>query len=131
MLFDERKIKILAYNLETILAEKIETVLSRGAANTQSRDFYDIYILFKIRGTSYDKKVLFRAIEKTANSRGTKSLLKMYSGIITSIRTSQEMQLLWRNYQKNYAYAKSISFDEACDVIQYILDDISIYLADF
>lgn len=79
LLFDERKIKILAYNLETILAEKIETVLSRGAANTRSRDFYDIYILFKIRGASYDKKVLFRAVEKTANSRGTKSLLKMYS----------------------------------------------------
>ena len=45
LMFEERTISLLAYNLETVLAEKMETVIARGVANTRLRDYYDLYIL--------------------------------------------------------------------------------------
>lgn len=69
LLFDERSISILAYNLETILAEKLETVLSRNIANTRPRDFYDVYILYTLRGSECSPEILKNALEETANKR--------------------------------------------------------------
>lgn len=64
LLFDDRSLSILAYNLETVLAEKLETVLSRNIANTRPRDYYDIYILYALRGTECDKATLQQALER-------------------------------------------------------------------
>ena len=70
LLFDDRTLSILAYNLETVLAEKIETVLSRSIANTRPRDFYDIHIIFALRGNECDKNILKRALDRTSAKRG-------------------------------------------------------------
>ena len=74
LLFDDRTISILAYNLETVLAEKIETVLSRSIANTRPRDFYDIHILYALRGTECNAKTLLQALERTADKRGSRKV---------------------------------------------------------
>ena len=71
LLFDDRTISILAYNLETVLAEKLETVLSRNIANTRPRDYYDVHILYALRGAECDKATLRRALERTTQNAAT------------------------------------------------------------
>jgi len=117
LLFDERTISIMAYNLETILAEKLETVLSRNIANTRPRDFYDVYILYKLRGAECDPKILKAALEATAKKRGSISVIGRYESIIADIRNNSGMQNFWTNYQKEFDYTKGISFEETCDAV--------------
>lgn len=124
LLFDERSISIMAYNLETILAEKIETVLSRNIANTRPRDFYDVYILYTLRGTECDSEILKSALEETSKKRGSFSVLGQYESIIDSIRNSSGMQNFWSNYQKEFEYAKNIRFDETCDMVLKIMSTV-------
>ena len=124
LLFDDRTISILAYNLETVLAEKIETVLSRSIANTRPRDFYDIHILYALRGNECDAKILLQALERTTNKRGSKKILENYDTIISGIRSSEQLNTFWKKYQKEFNYAKDITFDDVCDTIQKIMQKL-------
>lgn len=122
LLFDERTISIMAYNLETILAEKLETILSRNIANTRPRDFYDVYILYTLRGSECDSTILKAALAETTKKRGSLSVLGQYESIIDDIRNSSGMQNFWLNYQKEFDYSKGINFDETCDMVLKIMD---------
>lgn len=124
LLFDDRTLSILAYNLETVLAEKIETVLSRSIANTRPRDFYDIHIIYVLRGTECDKDILRQALERTTEKRGSGQVMQNFMDIIEEIKDSHQMQNLWKKYQRNFDYAKDISFEEACDTIQSIMSEV-------
>lgn len=124
LLFDDRTISVLAYNLETVLSEKIETVLSRSIANTRPRDYYDIYILYALRGSELDEKMLFRALERTTEKRGSHKILEVYADIISEIRASEQLRGFWIKYQHDFEYARDISFDDACDTIQHIMDSL-------
>ena len=125
LLFDDRSINILAYNLETVLAEKIETVLSRNITNTRPRDFYDIHILYTLRGEECNTKMLLLALERTTKKRGSSIVLEKYPEEMAMIRTSKQLQGLWDKYQHHNDYAKDISFDEVCTTIQGIMDKIT------
>ncbi len=125
LLFDDRSISVLAYNLETVLAEKIETILSRSIANTRPRDFYDIYILYALRGAECNTKMLLQALERTADKRGSRKVLEIYPEIIAEIRASEQLRGFWKKYQRDFDYAKDISFDDACDTVQHIMDGIT------
>ena len=125
LLFDDRTISILAYNLETVLAEKIETVLSRNIANTRPRDFYDIHILYLLRGAECDAATLRRALEGTAKKRGSLDVLQHTPEIMIEIQESAQLRGLWDKYRREYDYAKDISFDDACATILKIMDSIS------
>lgn len=124
LLFDDRTISILAYNLETVLAEKLETVLSRNIANTRPRDFYDIHILYTLRSIECNSKTLRQALERTADKRGSRKVLEIYPAIIAEIRASVQLRSFWAKYQRNFDYAKDISFDDVCDTVQRIMDSI-------
>lgn len=112
LMLENRKIEVWAYNLETVLAEKLETVISRNVTNTRMRDFYDIYILQKLHGEQLQGEVLWNALVATAGKRGT--LEKIESGdireIFNEIESSPVMEKLWKTYQKNYSYAADISW---------------------
>lgn len=125
LLFDDRTIRILAYNLETVLAEKTETVLSRSIANTRPRDFYDIHILYALHGAECDAKTLLQALERTADKRGSRKVLEVYPDIIAEIRASKQLRGFWKKYQRDFDYAKDISFDDVCDTVQHIMDSIT------
>lgn len=125
LLFDDRAIKIMAYNLESLLAEKIETILSRSVSNTRSRDFYDIYIIHKLQEKNYDFSILKRAIEATAIKRGSLLVLKDYKEIISNIAESSQQQGFWKKYQKDYAYAQNIDFNNICKLIIELLDELN------
>ena len=111
LMLENRTIEVWAYNLETVLAEKLETVISRNVTNTRMRDFYDIYILQKLHGKQLKKQVLWNALVATARKRGT--LEQINSGdrreIFDEIEISSVMENLWKTYQKNYSYAADIS----------------------
>jgi predicted nucleotidyltransferase component of viral defense system len=124
LLFDERSIAIQAYNLETILAEKLETILSRNIANTRPRDFYDIYILYTLRGSDCTPGVLKLALQETAKKRGSANVLTQYESIVNSIRNSPSTRDFWLNYQKDFDYASDISFDETCDMVLRIMNSL-------
>ncbi|MDR1321602.1 MAG: nucleotidyl transferase AbiEii/AbiGii toxin family protein [Gracilibacteraceae bacterium] len=125
LLFDDRSILVLAYNLETILAEKLETVLSRNVANTRPRDFYDIHILHALRGRELDAATLKRALDETARKRGSLPVLERYREIVESIQASLQMQGFWEKYRKEFDYVKDISFEDACNSVLMIMDKVS------
>ena len=124
LLFDERTISIWAYNIETVLAEKLETVLTRNVANTRPRDYYDIYILYHLRGNMCDKALLRKALESTVQKRGSDIILKQYPEIIREIFQSNALLKQWNKYRREYDYAKEISFEDTCNTIQTIMNEI-------
>ncbi|MEG2918279.1 MAG: nucleotidyl transferase AbiEii/AbiGii toxin family protein [Clostridium sp.] len=126
LLFDERTIKIMAYNLESILAEKIETILSRGIASTRPRDYYDIFALSNLREPQYDIATLKDALIATATKRGSIKSVLNYRAIINEITNSSKQQKFWKKYQSDFDYAKDISFDELINVIRNILNTLNL-----
>lgn len=119
---DELKFELWAYNIETVLAEKVETILRRSVFNTRPRDFYDAYIL--ITTQKFDKAVFAEALEKTIEHRGTKDQINDYMDTMTVIENSDALKKMWSNYQKQFAYANDIGFDDVCDQIKSILSSI-------
>ena len=111
-MLEDRTIEVWAYNLETVLAEKLETVISRNVTNTRMRDFYDIYILQKLHGEQLKKQVLWDALVATAQKRGTLDLIEAEDirEIFDEIESSPVMGTLWKTYQKNYSYAVNVSW---------------------
>lgn len=117
LLLEDREIPVLAYNLETVMAEKLETVVSRGDQNTRPRDYYDIYILAKMQYKNIETEYLRAALDATSKKRGSSEILKEYKNIIDIVRNSDVMIKQWRTYQREFEYASDISFDEACDAV--------------
>ena len=117
LMFEERKLNVMAYNTETVLAEKLETILSRSTANTRMRDFYDIYILTKLQGGQIDVALLGEALRATSENRASQTALESAEATLENILISAEMKRLWENYTENYPYAHSISWDETCRAV--------------
>ncbi len=122
LLLEDREIPVLAYNLETVMAEKLETVVSRGDQNTRPRDYYDIYILAKMQYKNIETEYLRAALDATSKKRGSSEILKEYKNIIDIVRNSDVMIKQWRAYQRDFEYATDISFDEVCDAVVRMMD---------
>lgn len=112
LLLDDRSIRLWSYNLETILAEKLQTVLARGLLNTRMRDFYDIRTLLSIYEEEIDENVLKDAFEATCKKRETENLKVEGPQIITAIEEDAQLHNLWKSYQKKYPYAADISYED-------------------
>lgn len=112
LLLEDRSIDILAYNLETVLAEKIETIISRGIANTRMRDFYDVYILLKLQGYNMDNDLLTKALIATTKKRGSINLLNEGELILKEVFADNSSYKHWTRYQVKYIYANDISWKE-------------------
>ena len=120
LMLEDRTIEVWAYNLETVLAEKLETVINRNVMNTRMRDFYDIYILQKLYGEQLKKEVLWNALVATAQKRGTLDLIEAEDirEIFDEIESSPVMETLWKTYQKNYTYAANVSWHTIMEFIR-------------
>ena len=116
LLIEDRKISLWAYNLETILAEKLETILSRNVLSTRLRDYYDVYTLMNIYKEQVNKKILKEAFLATTNKRQSK--IEDIDAVINTIENNAEVQNLWKQYQKKYSYASEINFKEVIDGIK-------------
>lgn len=124
LLLEPRSIKVLAYNLETIIAEKLETIISRGDQNTRPRDYYDIYIINKLQWQNINQDSLRAALTATAQNRNTLSIMDQYPEILQTVDASDIMNSHWLGYQNQFDYAKGIKFKDICTIIKEILDSI-------
>ena len=123
-LFTNQTIDVWTYNLETVLAEKLETIISRGVASTRPRDRYDLFTLFKLRKNQIDFTILKRAVENTSEKRNSKELIKNWKNQVRGIETSDYQKNLWIRYQRQFKYAKDISFEESVQIINEIMKQI-------
>lgn len=110
LMFEDRTIPIMTYPIETVLAEKLETVISRSITNTRMRDFYDIHILLKSQNINAD--ILALALERTAKKRGKFSLLENAESVLKIVKSDEDMKRLWNIYQKKFKYAGEYTWDE-------------------
>ena len=124
LMMEDRSIRVLAYNLSTILAEKLETVVSRGDQNTRPRDYYDIYILSKLQAENIDIDSLKAALSATTAKRGSSELMMQYAEIMRTVKSSDVMKRQWDNYRKDFDYAAGIEFEETCDAIVAMMDEL-------
>lgn len=102
------------------MAEKVETILSRGIFTTRPRDFYDIYILGTTQ--SFDKLTFYKALEATAEHRGSKEKLSEKEAIITLIAGSSDLQQIWKKYQRKFSYARDITFEDIVNVLRILME---------
>lgn len=119
-IFDEDvKISLWGYNIETVMAEKVETILSRGVFTSRPRDFYDVFIL----GTTqkYDKEIFKEALKATAIHRGSLRKIADINGIIEQISSNIDLKNMWEKYQKKFVYAREISYESIIDTLETIL----------
>ena len=120
-IFDDGiRILLWGYNIETVMAEKIETILSRGVFTTRPRDFYDVYIL----GTTqeFDTRILKDALRATAIHRGSIDRIADVEGIIKQLSESEDLKNMWSKYQKKFTYATDISYDSIIRVLMMLLE---------
>lgn len=116
-ILEEGTIPIMTYTIETILAEKFETISSRNITTTRARDFYDLYMIYSIYKDKIDKGILRKAIERTSKYRGSFETALQYKEIVELFRESETPKKLWKKYTQNNPYTKDVDF----------LDTISIY----
>lgn len=119
-ILEEGSISILTYTIETIIAEKFETISSRNITTTRARDFYDLYMLYNLYKSKIDRNVLKEAITLTSQHRNSFSLVLQYKEIVKLFYQSNSLKNLWDKYIQNNPYAKEISFDDTISIYEEI-----------
>ena len=110
LMFEDRTISIMTYPVETVLAEKLETVISRSVTNTRMRDFYDIHLLLKSQ--KINGNMLALAVERTAKKRGSLGFLENAESVLQEVESNIEMKKLWNIHQEKFKYAAEYTWDE-------------------
>ncbi len=119
-MFEEKSVLVKAYTLETIIAEKYETVIRRNIGNTRARDFYDLFILLKIKRDEVRWNVLKEAVLATSEKRGSTEEITEYKEIVDEMRENQFLKRIWEKYQEENTYSEGIRFTEALDTVLQI-----------
>lgn len=125
LMFEDRFIEILAYSMETVLADKFETIISRNIDTTRARDFYDIYILWTTQTKNLDKELLGQAIVKKFEYRGSMDKLHNIDEIMKVIKESNALKEHWKNYQSKFSYAEDISYEDIMVVLEEIIKELN------
>lgn len=118
LMLEDRSIDIWAYNLETVLAEKLETIITRTTTNTRMRDFYDIYILEQLHGRSLNPDIFHDALLATARKRETEKHLSDAKEVFHEVEDSNVMQSLWTAYRKKFSYAADLEWDAVMEAVR-------------
>ncbi|MBR4707951.1 MAG: nucleotidyl transferase AbiEii/AbiGii toxin family protein [Pseudobutyrivibrio sp.] len=119
-ILDDDVIEVVAYNCETILAEKYETIIRRNIGTSRARDFYDLHMFYHMYAYKIDFKVLEEAIHRTARKRGSEGVLKDWKEICEDMRVDEPLKSLWFNYQKANKYASAVDFDLTITTVEEI-----------
>ena len=112
LIIEDRTIELWAYNLETLLAEKLETIMVRAEANTRMRDFYDIHVLLEQDAVTIDRDTMKAAFYATCNKRGSIELIGTIDDVINKITDDETMRQLWNNYRKTNYYVGALEWEE-------------------
>ena len=122
LLLEKRAIQLWSYNLETVLAEKVQTVMARGLLNTRMRDFYDIRMLLSVYENTINKDILKDAFAVTCKKRETEYILEQAEEILNNITSDEQLQRLWNSYQKKFMYAADITYSDVCESTRKLLN---------
>ena len=122
LMFEDRTIPVMAYNLCTILAEKIETILSRNVTNTRGRDFYDAYILLSMNKDTLSREELLHALEVKARERDSVTTVENYAKHLRDIADSPEIAKIWDSYIRSYPYARGIALPDIIAQMEWIFE---------
>ena len=112
LIIEDRTIELWAYNLETLLAEKLETIMVRAEANTRMRDFYDIHVLLEQDAVTIDRDTMKAAFYATCNKRGSIELIGTIDDVINKIADDETMRQLWNNYRKTNYYVGALEWED-------------------
>lgn len=124
-IFSKEAIKIMAYPLETVLAEKYETIIRRNITTTRMRDFYDLYTLYNLKKEEIDYGILKEAIKRTSSKRQSLEIMADYEEIIEDIRRDSYLKTLWEVYINENKYIGDLNFDKVVDVVNTISSKIN------
>ena len=119
-LFEQKTVPVMAYTLETILAEKYETILRRNIGTTRARDFYDLHTLYRERNEEIRADVLRLAVAHTARKRGSAAELADWKEIVQDIREEPTLTSLWNNYAAENPYIGKLQFSEVVDTVECV-----------
>ena len=122
LMFEDRTIPVMAYNLYTILAEKIETIISRNVTNSRGRDFYDVYILLSMNKDTFSRTEFLNALRVKAEERGSVEDIENHSKHLKDIAESPEIAKIWAAYAKSYPYAKGIALPDILSLITWVFE---------
>lgn len=117
LMFEDRSISVLTYNIETLLAEKMQTILVRGIANTRMRDFYDVYEILKVNSVQVDEEVLKRAFEATCVKRNTILNKIIIKNVLVDIGKDVGLQELWGRFRDKYYFVQDLEWDGVCTFV--------------
>lgn len=126
LMFDQGTLDVLSYHPATVLAEKLETVLRRGEANTRGRDFYDLYAIPRYYSGSISKHDLQEALRHTAGKRGSQQAIAAWKDTLEGIRASAIMRQVWSSYVADTSYASDVSLDDALDSIERLMGSLEL-----
>ena len=121
-IFEDKKINIMAYTIETIIAEKFESIISKNITTTRAKDFYDLYMLMSKHKKDINNKNLVKAIENTFNKRNTKFNIDNFKEIVEILEDSNVLKRVFNDYQSKLEYTKEVSFDDTINSINEIID---------
>ena len=121
-IFENRKINIMSYTLETVLAEKFHSVITLGILTTRLKDYYDIYVLMNDKKDMIDKNILRLAIKNTFKNRNVIIDVDLFNNVVNEIENDNSMKIKWIYYQERNGYAKHIKFDNVIDSVKIILN---------
>lgn len=126
LLFEDKTVLINSYNIETILSEKIETILRRGKFNSRMKDFYDVYFFLDKLKNEINISILKEAIKNTFTKRDSFEYLNDYEKIIVAIKNSDRIEKMWQTYSNKYKYASDISIDKILDLLIKFISELDI-----
>ncbi len=118
--FEEKTVSVMAYTLETVLAEKYETIIRRNIGTTRARDFYDLHTLYRSRKDVVQMEVLRAAVIHTAEKRDSVDDIMDWRDILKDIREEPQLYLLWDNYAADNKYIGDLKFNEVLDTVDEI-----------
>ena len=124
LMFEERSIPLLAYNLETVLAEKMETIISRGTLNTRMRDYYDLMILNIVKSDEINYSDLSKALEATSRKRGSYEILSNPKHILEQIKADAGLMEQWGIYRRKYDYATDYDWEDIVKNIEQLFEKL-------
>ena len=122
LMLEDRSISLLSYNIETVLAEKLQTILARGVLNTRMRDFYDVHVLLTARKKDIDRNALKQAFLATCKNRQSESVVTDAMKIYNNIANDARLASLWKNYQQKYSYAADIGFEDVLRSLKMLIE---------
>jgi len=122
LMFEERAISLWTYNLETLLAEKLETIMARGTANTRMRDFYDIHVISNQE--SFDRDVLKKAFLATSDTRNTTIQIPDFRDILSTVESDETMKKQWESFKEDSFFVGDLSWEEVMASVKALAETV-------